>query len=177
METTEQKADGRTRAILGIAGLAVAAIAIGGALTLRALGDGEAASNAPVAAAVPAEEASKVQRGRNSPAAFGLPVYPGSFQFNSMGPGKESGSAAFRVKKGTAVDVVRFYVEKLGEKGWEFESRQELTLPTPGGQGKGLPGIRAAWTSADGKRELSLMAFDDKKPAWTAQAVLAWNGR
>jgi hypothetical protein len=176
MGETATSNQSRGRVLWGIAGLAVSVIAIGGALTWRALEDAaQPPAGVPAEKAVPASQAPEIQRSRNSPASYGLPVYPGSFRFSSMGPGQGYGSAAFSVKKGTAADVVRFYVQELGTKGWQFRSREETRMPTP--NGKTLPGLRAEWISQDKKRELSLITFDDAQADRTAQAVLAWQDR
>jgi hypothetical protein len=115
------------------------------------------------------------KQGRKSPGAFGLPVYPGAFDFHSMESTKEIGSASFSIKRGTADDVVQFYMLELGSKGWVFQWQRPAT-ETPGPKGGSLvfQGARARWTSADSARQLTLLALNDPGKDRTSQAVLSW---
>jgi hypothetical protein len=114
-------------------------------------------------------------RGKKSPKAFGLPVYPTAFDFQSMEAGKASASSSFLVKKGDAADLVRYYIEKLGEAGWEFQwKRSAATHPGDVGKTITLNGTRVRWISRKEGRQLTLLALDDIQKGRSAQGVLSW---
>jgi hypothetical protein len=162
--------------------VAVLAMGIGGALALRGMGSAlppppPATANAPQQTGDTGEleEPVGAGRGKKSPKAFGLPVYPTSFDFQSMEVNPKTASSSFLVKSGSAADVVRYYIEKLGEMGWEYQWKREATTrPGDVGQTLTLKGTRVRWMHRRERRQLTLLALDDTQKGRTAQGVLSW---
>lgn len=154
----------------------------GGWLVLRDLGAGASASGpqATPGADSPTdteavEELPAAVKGRKRPEDYGFPSYPTAMQFHSMEMGKEAGSAAYSVTKGTSAEIVRFYVEKLGAEGWQYQWKRPATV-RPGAKGKELElkGSRVRWIHRRRRRQLTLLTLDDTQKGRTAQAVLSW---
>jgi len=180
MRPTRRHPGGRTWALPLIAAAAVAATVTGGLLTLRALD--QAPDPEPPARVEEEQEPQNPRQapkdaryGRKPPPAFGLPSYPGASSFHSMEVTEASGSTAFSIPRGASGDVVRFYIEELGKKGWQLRWRQPATQ-TPGTAEHPvvLRGTRARWFDAAGRKQLTLLALDDVQKGRTAQAVLSW---
>jgi hypothetical protein len=152
---------------------------IGGWIALKGMGLDRA--QAPVeqptkpGEAVPIDDPPAGVRGRKRPEAYGLPSFPTAFDFQSMDTGKQSGSTAFVIKKGTAAEVVRFYVEKLGALGWQYEWKRSANV-SPGGEGQKvrMKGSRVRWIKRNERRQLTLLTLDDPQKGRSAQAVLSW---
>ena len=121
------------------------------------------------------EEPVGAGRARKSPQVFGFAVFPTSFDFQSMEVSSTAGSSSFLVKSGGAADVVRFYIEKLGEAGWEYQWKRAANTQ-PGDVGKTiiLKGTRVRWQHRQQHRQLTLLALDDTQKGRTAQGVLSW---
>jgi hypothetical protein len=156
---------------------------LGGWLSLRALGP----LAHPVPAAnteatppagtdsLPAKDPPAAVHGRKSPKEYALPVFPTSFDFQSMEMGPQGGSAAFAVKQGSAAEICRYYIQQLGARGWEYRWKRN-TSASPGDSAHPitLKGTRVRWLDHKNRKQLTLLALDDPQKGRSAQAVLSW---
>jgi hypothetical protein len=155
-----------------LAGAAALALLGGGALALRTLEP----KPEPRQDAVAVQEPAGAKSGRKKPEQFGLPSYPGAFDFRSTESDPKNGSAAFSIRKGTAADIARFYIAALGKQGGEFRGRGNTVLqPGTAANSPVLKGVRARWLTRDRHGELILLALDTPQKGRTAQAVLSWS--
>lgn len=162
---------------------ALAAMGIGGWLSLRALGP-MSAPTPPASSAKPeqansdsvsVQDSSAAVHGRKSPRDYALPVFPTAFDFHSMDMKEQGGSAAFAVKQGTAAEISRYYIQQLGATGWEYRWKRE-TSASPGDSAHPitLKGTRVRWLDRKKGKQLTLLALDDPQKGRSAQAVLSW---
>ncbi len=179
MVTGAQEA-GRTggRGRAAALGAALLLFATAAALTYRVLSaPPEKKATDPETAMVPADS-SRALHDRKTAAELGYPALPGAYGFHSMEAPDGSGSVAYMVKPATADGVVRFYVERLGTAGWQFQDRAKSSMRPSGPKaGPLFSGYRARWTSADNRKSLLLWALDDPQRPGGAQVVVSWKQR
>ena len=162
---------------------ALAAMGLGGWLSLRALGP--VSTPTPPASGTNPEQANSdsisvpdspaAVHGHKSPRDYALPVFPTAFDFHSMDIGEQGGSAAFAVKQGTAAEISRYYIQQLGATGWEYRWKRD-TSASPGEAAHPitLKGTRVRWLDRKKRKQLTLLALDDPQKGRSAQAVLSW---
>jgi len=131
------------------------------------------APGAPPAAATAGRELPPAVHGRKDLKAFGLPAYPGAHSFHSMEVDAGSASVAFQARGAAAGRIVEFYIRELGTRGWVFQWKRPAVETPAGAGGTRLPGYRARWLDAAGKRRLTLLAVDGPRQG-QSQAVLSW---
>jgi hypothetical protein len=162
----------------------LSAVGIGGWLSLRSAGlDKEpAAAPAETKAPEPTGDTAAIAapsaaiKGKKRPEQFGLPSYPSASDYHSLEMGKQQGSTAFSVKQGSSAQITRFYIEKLGAAGWQYDWKRDTEV-SPGDKGKSvtLKGTRVRWIQRRERKQLTLLTVDDPQKGRTAQAVLSWS--
>lgn len=180
---TQRKSGAPSWLLPAAAVAAVAAMGVGGWLSLRSLGP--LAHPVPAANAgatppantdsLPAKDPPAAVHGRKSPKEYALPVFPTAFDFHSMEMGPQGGSAAFAVKQGSAAEISRYYIQQLGARGWEYRWKRN-TSASPGDSAHPitLKGTRVRWLDRKKRKQLTLLALDDPQKGRSAQAVLSW---
>jgi len=161
--------------LLAVGGAGLVCLVAAGLLAVGSLGEpGEkpqATANGPSCCAEPAVH------DRKRPSDYGLPTYPGAFEFHSVTAGLEQGSTAFSVRRGTAREVAAYYRKKLPGLGWEFQAEQTAT-ERPGNPGdpkaRTARGLRQIWVRREPREQLQLLALDLPQKDSTAQVVLGW---
>ncbi|MBI3911605.1 MAG: hypothetical protein HY320_11840 [Armatimonadetes bacterium] len=93
------------------------------------------------------------------PEHWGLPTLPGAYDFHSLEGPPPNGSAAYRLRSGTAASAARFYRRHLVAAGWKIVQELEQVYPlpegAPGPTGKGQsPGRRLIAVDRAGDRLL-----------------------
>ncbi|MGV3723491.1 MAG: hypothetical protein ACO1SX_21560 [Actinomycetota bacterium] len=167
-----------------MAAVGLSAVGIGGWLSLRNAGLGKAPAAAPAETKTPVPTGDTASiaapgaaiKGRKRPEQFGLPSYPSATDYHSLELGKHQGSTAFSVKHGSSAQISRFYIEKLGAAGWQYDWKRDTEV-SPGDKGKRftLKGTRVRWIQRRERKQLTLLTLDDPQKGRTAQAVLSWS--
>jgi hypothetical protein len=161
-----------TVGVLAVAGVAVAALLVGGLMTAKSIG-GAPVPTAPLSKPRPKELVPPVQ-GRKPPSAFGLPTYPGSIEFTSLSSPSGLGSSAFYVKTGKPAAVVRHYVKELGKGGWDLVWERKATVRPAGDPSAHTRiGRRARWGSPKRHKQLTLLVLENPIRGGV-DAVLSW---
>lgn len=70
--------------------------------------------------------------GHLSPAEFGLPTYPGAFDFKSNVTDPRSKSIAFKIHQGTSEHVAAFYRTEMKKRDYLLKEDAALPFPVPG---------------------------------------------
>lgn len=166
------------------AAVGLSAVGVGGWLSLRSAGLDKPPPPSPTEADAPQPTGDTASiaapgaaiKGRKRPEQFGLPSYPTASDYHSLEIGKSEGSTAYSVKQGSSAQIARFYIEKLGAAGWQYDWKRDTEV-TPGVQGKhvALKGTRIRWIRRRERKQLTLLTLDDPQKGRTAQAVLSWS--
>lgn len=180
---TERKPNPPSWVLPIIAVVAVTTMGVGSWLSLKRLAPALQASQPtgqnqppqPIGDTLPVPDPPSAVHGRKSPRDYALPVYPSAFDFHSMETSKLGGSTAFVVKKGSAAEISRYYIQQLGASGWEYRWKSD-TSASPGDPAHPitLKGTRVRWIDWKKRQQLTLLALDDPQKGRTAQAVLSW---
>jgi hypothetical protein len=113
--------------------------------------------------------------GAKRPAAFGLPEFPGAFEFSSMETDAGIGSCTYAVRARETHPVVRFYTLELGKAGWDLVWRRRAVMRTsPREDVPPLRGTRVRWGHREKRRQLTLLTTHNPHRQ-VVHVVLTWS--
>jgi hypothetical protein len=113
--------------------------------------------------------------GQERPSEYGLPTFPGAYQFKSSTANPHSLSFAYTVKSASAAQVAAYYRPAMAAVGFQREQETPLSVPVPGPKDgvsdRRAPGRRLLFTNT--RQDLAVLLMVVEQPYGGAHTQVA----